>query len=1007
MTQNNHLIIGIGGTGGRVQKELRKQLYDNYCEIPAGIGFMYIDSSDELIQNDDPSWQSEDGHNAQFTYREFLDISLKQPDSLTGVLAHSPNLKGIIENCERLKNYQLGIGTMQDRRLGRVLLGIHAADFDRLLHDSVHDLQEQSSSSNLNVTIVTGLSGGTGSGCVVSVVARILKLYPDANVTVMATLPTIPPPPRYDIGRYSANAYAALKELNALNIGRLELSDLVSGEKFQPGMPYDHSLNYCHKLQENKLFRLFLFENFYNDYDKISNILYHSLCLRRGNLELETYMRHLNMDNCINEPEFDASTPEGEELVYARTRAIGMQSLCRIVYPREQILRHLVQTSTSQAIMQMLYNNYRDGIGFIDKISEFDSRGICRHHADEWHLDFKSLTLQRPIRAKDNTDVRPFMEEWYDIIYSFGDYKEIKKVLTSLNNNVFNRTELADYLNRNRYLHYQEVEAYFADKRNEYKEYEKETHSAIEQYLLATWETGEYNVFIFSTELANYLYRNRFLHYQGVEAYFASKRNEAIEYAKEILSAIEQHLLAKWKTGEYGLCQLRQIYEALRDELQERNFKIDQQTENLLHKTAYIEKDIMQELGEVALMSKSKIIIILKEQTGEMQKKYLCFRKRLASLYSARTEIISFSFTKELIKALLNELYHTEHQLMSLMDGLRRMDENIRMKADNLLARNNQANSQNGIIDLSNHQDIEHYKQLMFTDKRFMQCVAFIARDAFAGNSELPMSRMPMTRDCNQALCQVQRCLKEFIVAYDAEESMLANVEQISPHFGDYITSGKTPSQFIEMLYPGWESSCAPLDSYHLEGYHELNKLTEAIDTYHQLRNVPYILKTNVLQEVRTQFPTTEALTSFVRTALAKVCDNIQLNDNEVLNAVRNNPLPYDCRVSPHKSILVRIPYADNEEEKFCSERFKAIVSDNCHTTQVVVDTEGPDVQEISIACVCTNFPLRCIKSLPGIRQQYDDLIANNGLQAVWMLHTEDSFANLPSLEVEGATALH
>lgn len=36
LTYHNNLIIGLGGTGGRVLKELRKRIYDEFDEIPDG-----------------------------------------------------------------------------------------------------------------------------------------------------------------------------------------------------------------------------------------------------------------------------------------------------------------------------------------------------------------------------------------------------------------------------------------------------------------------------------------------------------------------------------------------------------------------------------------------------------------------------------------------------------------------------------------------------------------------------------------------------------------------------------------------------------------------------------------------------------------------------------------------------------------------------------------------------------------------------------------------------------
>ena len=409
LTYHNNLIIGLGGTGGRVLKELRKRIYDEFDETPDGIGFMYVDSSRELMRHDDPTWLTPDVKNAQFFEREFLDISVKPlSDPLAALLKHFPNLKGIIENCERLKNYRPEAAAMQDRRLGRVLLGFHATEFDCLLRDRVLHLQNQTRSSDLNITVVTGLSGGTGSGCVISVIAHILQLYPDAIISVMATLPTIPPPPMHDTGRYLANAYAALRELNALNIGKLKLTDLVTGEKFQPELPYNRSLDFCHRLQENKLFRLFLFDSFRSEYDMIANILYHNIWLGTGNSAVETYRRNLEMYATIPAPEFNAAIEEGE-YIEARTRAVGALGLYRIIYPRKQILRHIAYHTAIQIYNQLLFNHFVEDIGYVE--TPVTPAPVDMKMLIWWKMDKRHLMLDPPYDIT-QSKFMSFCDEW-------------------------------------------------------------------------------------------------------------------------------------------------------------------------------------------------------------------------------------------------------------------------------------------------------------------------------------------------------------------------------------------------------------------------------------------------------------------------------------------------------------------------------------------------------------------------------------------------------------------
>ena len=407
LTKPNTLFIGLGGTGGRVLKELRLRLFDELEEIPSGVAFMYIDSTDELMHFDDPSWMTPEGQNAQFFMSEYLNLSQSRVDSLATLPMHFPNLKGIIENCESLKCYQPGTGSMQDRRLGRVFIGVYAAYFSNMLHQQVVALQKKTGYSDINFNIITGLSGGTGSGAVVSVIDFILRTYPEAKINVYATLPVVPCP--YDHGRSLANTYAALLELNALNIGRLKVTDLLTGEQNQPEMPYDSSLNYCHRLQENKLFRLFLFDNFLREYDKIANILYYNLLLSNKSSEIETYLRAIDMYSTIPAPESDASTPEGEYLE-ARTKAVGSFGLYRIVYPRKPILRHVAYHVAAQSYFQMLFNNYVEGLGYMDAPAHIDCT-ITRRELEQWRMAPDYLLLDRAILPQQQR-YSPFRDEW-------------------------------------------------------------------------------------------------------------------------------------------------------------------------------------------------------------------------------------------------------------------------------------------------------------------------------------------------------------------------------------------------------------------------------------------------------------------------------------------------------------------------------------------------------------------------------------------------------------------
>ena len=56
----NHLIIGLGGTGGRILRSFRKTIFQEFREpSPSNlhVEYLYVDSSREMMRSDDPTWK--------------------------------------------------------------------------------------------------------------------------------------------------------------------------------------------------------------------------------------------------------------------------------------------------------------------------------------------------------------------------------------------------------------------------------------------------------------------------------------------------------------------------------------------------------------------------------------------------------------------------------------------------------------------------------------------------------------------------------------------------------------------------------------------------------------------------------------------------------------------------------------------------------------------------------------------------------------------------------------
>ena len=52
--KENHILIGLGGTGGKILKAFRKRMFQEYSAEKRAmlpIGYLYVDSSNEMMES--------------------------------------------------------------------------------------------------------------------------------------------------------------------------------------------------------------------------------------------------------------------------------------------------------------------------------------------------------------------------------------------------------------------------------------------------------------------------------------------------------------------------------------------------------------------------------------------------------------------------------------------------------------------------------------------------------------------------------------------------------------------------------------------------------------------------------------------------------------------------------------------------------------------------------------------------------------------------------------------
>jgi hypothetical protein len=216
-------VIGLGGTGINTILHIKKILYQYYRQIPLSISFLALDTT----QNQEKSLRFRlDGkrHTVKLEPHEFFYLSVDNP---LEVIQASPSISGWWP--EQLPTQAITKGAGGIRAVGRLAFCAHAAEILEWMEKAVNSLSDQDlgrkmreeqgldlvDRADVEVYVVSSLSGGTGSGSFLDVgfMARhlmrglVTKIYGFFLLPrVFGGLPAT--------ARRNANAYAALKELD-------------------------------------------------------------------------------------------------------------------------------------------------------------------------------------------------------------------------------------------------------------------------------------------------------------------------------------------------------------------------------------------------------------------------------------------------------------------------------------------------------------------------------------------------------------------------------------------------------------------------------------------------------------------------------------------------------------------------------------------------------------------------------------------------------------------------
>jgi hypothetical protein len=494
----NHILIGLGGTGGKVLKEFRKRLFaefdtDERSKLP--IGFVYVDSTKEMMRDDDVTFRVH-GQDASFTESEFVNIKSVDLDTVFRNPSGFPGLKGFIGDPEVMQKTigSVGAAAGQKRKAGRILFGGSVQAFLSTLSAQYEKVKKISGNEPLIIHIFTGLAGGTGSGSIIDVIAQTRKKFSESlddpvkptkgtDIVVYCMTPEVNPPAGCEAGRYHANGYAALTELNAMLVKKYKPHD-VTGMSDRIDVPTKKIAN-----------GVFVYSNV-NEHGKVvdshkqlpfiaADFAYSRIFLEKNN-NTDAFIRSYSFEN-IDDYLFENNEKAKEgQIDNIRSKTFGSFGIKRVIIPEEEIVEYFTYSFGQQALLQIRYNNWNDDLGFreIPANVDFNSFVKEKEQLERWRITDKHLTLDKPILKSDEKKFAGFADYWNSVIPNWTEIARTDKL-------PLNKLEQCCAEGYEKLFRKAGVKNFFEGKTQAKEEHANEIAELIELYMFDRWKNGD------------------------------------------------------------------------------------------------------------------------------------------------------------------------------------------------------------------------------------------------------------------------------------------------------------------------------------------------------------------------------------------------------------------------------------------------------------------------------------------------------------------------------------
>ena len=621
----NHLIIGLGGTGGRIIRELRKRIYEQFQNNEPGNGihieYLYADTEGDLHN---PNGWRVNGHDIRLDESQTVNIE-GIPSGVFDQIDHYPEFQSIINDdldtakgmAPLIKN---GI-TSQRRRVGRWLFSYNLNQHyrkDNFL-DAVNSAVNKLGNDNITFHICASLAGGLGSGALMDVIAQIRSRFPfkerpdQFKIRLFVYLPEQEMEhPEYDAGFYQANGYAALQELNALSINAFHPINLKDPINYSTGdsnrllakqQPFEVCYVFSNTTENGNIWKL-------GDLPAIvANFLYQSIF-------------HPGRINLFESSDYAECPEYGMDNKPVHSRKFFSFGTLSAVYPEKTIQDFFAYNYAQQAIKQILFNCWSEGKGFQECAASEVGYGFTEkiQHPEtrlELMLDYSHLTLEKPITtSSENANGMDYQTLWKSQLDYFVESAKVEE--------------------------------------------KKNWISAFNQQCKDYFDRG---------------FRN-----EGVHTFFNNQSKNIHEYATVIRNHIESKLLDDFATNRKSLVEIGKYLALLTNNIR---FRIEQYGKQIDR----LQNDELPQLEEEAKKKKDEFDVIswIRNLVSKTAEKTLVQYKDILCDYQYKaTQVEALGFARQLMAKIADVLENTLEVIQAIKDNLLETNKDLNIKADAL-----------------------------------------------------------------------------------------------------------------------------------------------------------------------------------------------------------------------------------------------------------------------------------------------------------------------------------